>query len=213
MAALFRANTAAGNGPFSVIKICGGKVRHLVSCAIALAIFACANSSNAQQIIVKGDKRSIPDQFWAELATDIGKLAPQPSPAATNMNQPRTYDFQITKDKAPVYEGAGASRKTIESLNTGQAVEVVDRVGDQYAIFAKNPKGKVVSGWVEASDVKPAPAPDSLRSSATELIVQKLGQLYQKYKNNPYVSVTGFSVQIGIPPSVTIEFTPKDTSP
>lgn len=112
-----------------------------------------------------------------------------------------------------MYEGAGGSGKLIGQLETGQSVEVVDRVGDSYAIFTKNPAGKKITGWVEASDVKPATkTPDFSANSATELMIQKLGQLYQKYKNNPYVTVTGFSVEIGIPPSVTIEFAPKESA-
>ncbi len=37
-----------------------------------------------------------------------------------------------------------------------------------------------------------------------ELIIYKMRALKLKYENNPYIRITGFSINIGIPPSVTV---------
>jgi len=45
-----------------------------------------------------------------------------------------------------------------------------------------------------------------------QVIIKKMYDLEKKYENNPYVRISGFDINIGIPPSVTISLEFKKTS-
>jgi len=47
-------------------------------------------------------------------------------------------------------------------------------------------------------------SPPPAKADVFEEIVEQASKMKDKYKNNPYVSVTGFSVNVGVPPSMSI---------
>ncbi|MDR7009601.1 SH3 domain-containing protein [Paraburkholderia strydomiana] len=103
------------------------------------------------------------------------------------------------------------------TVSKGGKYRVVDKVGDWYAVELNGPLARVNTGWVNAADVSPikmaagidvpvnSPAAPST-AAVYDVIVQKASQLKEKYRNNPYLSVTGFTVNVGIPPSVGMNF-------
>ncbi len=129
----------------------------------------------------------------------------------------------VTSDSASVKAGAGGwFIDTVFTANKGQTFDVVDKVSDWYAI--KSYPEKV--GWIKASNVVPdipirltAGSPTGVpvigssstwQQPSTEDVFRSLTEgatkLRDKWKNNPHVFVKGFSVKLGLPPSLDISF-------
>jgi len=51
-----------------------------------------------------------------------------------------------------------------------------------------------------------APGLDSWWDRKRDALLKRAAELRDKYRNNPYIEVTGFSIEIGISPSLTIDF-------
>ncbi len=96
----------------------------------------------------------------------------------------------------------------------GQMFKVVDKASDWYAVKLETPRNGVEAAWVNAADVTPN---FRLLGSATERnagvadrlyeqIMESVKKMKDKYDKNTYVSVSGFSVNMGVPPSVTVSF-------
>lgn len=96
----------------------------------------------------------------------------------------------------------------------GQTYKMIDKTNDWYAVQIEKPTKGVEAAWVNASDV--APKIQQLASTLSEnknaadriyeQIMDSVKKVKDKYDQNPYVSVSGFSVDIGIPPSVSVSF-------
>jgi hypothetical protein len=71
------------------------------------------------------------------------------------------------------------------------------------------------SGWVKAANAVPAgwvaathmpPSQQGVSEAIYQQITEQASRLRKRYENNPYVSVDGFDINIGVPPSVSISF-------
>ena len=103
-------------------------------------------------------------------------------------------------------------------MKAGQAFNIVDKTGEWYAVTGKVSTGEMKSGWVRASDgiVKYTTLTEPLASlgelAAEELskihsaLTTKCTELYKKYKDNDYLSVTGFSLKISAVPAADVHF-------
>jgi hypothetical protein len=126
----------------------------------------------------------------------------------------------VTSDNAKVLNGADADASKEFSAKKGDIFSVLDRANNFYAVAADNGK----TGWITAGSVKPIarlvkvndtsyPATPSAQenSGMTERIFKALTeqavQFRDSYKDNQYMYVSGFTVHVGIPPSVDLAFT------
>jgi uncharacterized protein YgiM (DUF1202 family) len=105
-----------------------------------------------------------------------------------------------TKPSVPVKAGAADSSQRLFTITQGQEYPILDKVGSWYAIEADGGR----QGWVNAANVVPKAAPASPMTGPVDWAVSKAVELRTRYQNNPYVSVTGFGVTLGLPPSLTI---------
>lgn len=131
--------------------------------------------------------------------------------------KPAGYDFatlknvKLTGKSVSIYKGAADFSGVVTKLPEGKVLPVVDKAGEWYAVGLDQPSVGYKSGWVHASSVVPetytlqVPV-KSTTESIYQQIMDKVKGFKEKYENNPYVRVTGFSVDISIPPAVSISF-------
>jgi hypothetical protein len=116
--------------------------------------------------------------------------------------------LRITRPNAPLYKGADSKSQVVTKLPEGTSAAIVDRVGPWYAIKLNDQYQQ--TGWVEAGTVVPEPAAfgpypvtgDDLYERAMEQV--KI--LKKKYEENPYIRITGFSLEVSVPPAISVDF-------
>lgn len=118
---------------------------------------------------------------------------------------------KITGKSVPVYKGAADFSGILTKLPEGKVLPVVDKAGEWYAVDLEKTNTGYASGWVNASSVVPETysvqtKTTSLTDIAYQKVMDKVKELKEKYQNNPYVRVTGFSVDVASPPAVSISF-------
>ena len=127
----------------------------------------------------------------------------------------------ITADSADIFKGAALNAGVVESVSAGKKFPVLDKVGDWYAIALDKPVEGFSTGWVQAAKAVPywditagagvlsvadraasQSLTDSLYSAATSLVTE----IRRKYEADPLVRVSGFTVDVSIPPGVSVLF-------
>ena len=90
------------------------------------------------------------------------------------------------------------------------------QVNDWYAVDLKQPINGLSSGWVRSTDVVPVKVASKPKISKSamdriyETIVKKASEVKEKYKDNPHLRVSGFSIKVSFPPSVSLDFDFKE---
>ncbi|PYS29756.1 MAG: hypothetical protein DMG11_07910 [Acidobacteria bacterium] len=121
---------------------------------------------------------------------------------------------KVTGDKVPARVGGSSNARIAWNADTGEMFRVVDKVTDWYAVERPG-RGPQQVAWMPASSVVPSPYPQGTQSApsrTTELyntLTTYVTTMRDKYKDNPYLFIGGFSVHVGVPPSVTVNFTFK----
>jgi len=120
---------------------------------------------------------------------------------------------KITNEKGKLRTGADYSAPILMNASKGALYKVIDKVGNWYAVALPKPKEGIESAWVSTTDVTPLISPvqtgyakQSIIEKMYEKIMESVKKIRDKYQNNPYVSVSGFSIDIGMPPSVSVSF-------
>jgi hypothetical protein len=168
----------------------------------------CALSLVTMVALAGAQEKQIPQNVLEDIARDLAVLQSEviktgeeqraelalsyKHPVAVNINKP-----------ADVRTGADKNADVSFKVSPGTTLPVVDKVNDWYAV--KDKSNKV--GWVNASDVTPVTTPPPLSADEKFFrnLTEKISKMRDKYKDNPYVLVKGFSVTLSIPPSVTLD--------
>lgn len=132
------------------------------------------------------------------------------------------FDFSdmrvtVTKDVAQVRSGASVDAEAIFKATQGQSFKVIDKANDWYAVAIEKHGSTPTAGWINAADSTPVvlvPSGKKVSAGVTKPndifddFLSQVSKMKEKYKNNSYLSVTGFSINVGVPPSlsVNIEF-------
>ena len=119
----------------------------------------------------------------------------------------------ITAEKAGLLKGAMDSSPAIAYAEKGKTFTIVDKASNWYAVALDKAIDGQNAAWVNASKVVPVSmvltSNTQTKSYADELyeeILEQVNSFKEKYKSNPYVSVSGFSINISMPPSVSVAF-------
>jgi len=189
----------------------------IIALSVLMAIFtSVANAQEAQ----------IPDEAIRELAKDLAKMNREVLKAQQLLREDIGVASQLSKavittGAAPVRLGASKSAAISFNAKEGEIFDVVDKVEGWYAI-QKVEK----AGWVNASDIVlrktirsygESPAEElemamkkaggeSVPEQVFHSLTESAGRLRDAYKNNPYLFVKGFSVRMGLAPSVQLNF-------
>ncbi|MGH9437302.1 MAG: SH3 domain-containing protein [Terriglobia bacterium] len=113
----------------------------------------------------------------------------------------------VTSSNAAIHAGANASSPVVTRPQVGEEIKLAGREGNWYKVESSEARGPKAKGWIETTKVEPFAAV-SANTYSSDALFQKLTEMASKirdeYKDNPYIRVTGFDVEIGVPPSVTI---------
>lgn len=184
-----------------------------VTCLFAMS---CAHAQGSQ----------IPDPVIRTLAKDLAELQQavlaaqkQQQAGIDKMNvfsQAGVASITVTSAYAKVRAGAADGAPPLAQIAAGKKFRVVDKMDNWYAVSLDKPIKGLQTGWVSAADAVPMLAGGDVipslvqQQTASEAVFRSLtehaARLRQAYKDNPYVSVSGFQVNVGAPLSVSINF-------
>ena len=130
--------------------------------------------------------------------------------AVTKFRLLGTSHVTITTLDAILRAGANPKAEPVLTAKKFQTFPVIDRAGDWYAVALPQRTRGVSTGWVQAGDVVPQlRSPEittpSVAQEVYRALTEKVVQLKDAYKANPYFKVTGFVVNT-VPPSVSVNF-------
>lgn len=117
---------------------------------------------------------------------------------------------KATASKPALRLGATETANQLSTATPGEKFKVLDKTGDWYAVKLARPVEGYTAAWVKASDVVPyveiQPKAETIAEDLFRKLTEQASKIKDSYRNNPYVSVTGFTVNVGISPSVGVNF-------
>ncbi|MGA2332707.1 MAG: SH3 domain-containing protein [Syntrophales bacterium] len=134
---------------------------------------------------------------------------------------PVAYRLRTTAKLAFIREGADDKALVLEKAPRGTSFDVIDKTGPWYAVALDKPINGLSSGWIKATYAAPElklilrrkednetkqKSVSERLSDVYEKMTESLKTLQDKYKNNPFVKVTGFTVNLAIPPTLSVSF-------
>ncbi|URK19041.1 hypothetical protein M9H61_05945 [Thalassospira sp. GO-4] len=150
---------------------------------------------------------AVPSEAWEELSNDLKVLdAPtlmlaaqqKPNFSGTGSDTEDYWTKATTSKPTPIFPSPN-SMDSIGSINAGTSVEIKEISDGRYSIANKD-----FEGWVDAS----AFAIDlgGMAQDVMNGLIKEVARLQEKYRTNQYFVITGFSAELGISPSVAINF-------
>jgi hypothetical protein len=201
----------------------------LVLLTIGTSVVLCSYASAQQK------SSPIPTEATNKLAKDLANLQTQILAAqqqATSQEAAQTgasrRKIEVTRN-ADVLAGADPSAQEEFKASKGTDFWVLDKQNGYYAVVGDDGK----TGWIPASDVKPKYSKDmtgygdwelkwykydmktvattepSIQEKLFQTITDRAVKFRDSYKDNPYFQVSGFTINVGVTPSVEIAFTFK----
>ncbi|WP_298775141.1 hypothetical protein [uncultured Shewanella sp.] len=127
------------------------------------------------------------------------------------VNNPAYVDILV--DKANLYSKASITSKIVTTTTKAISYQVIDKKEGWYAVKLNAIYFGKKFAWIESSDVLPS----NILSNITKLSTQSSELLYKnlilllidfehKYKDNPYLTPSGFTINIEESPSISVTF-------
>ena len=138
-----------------------------------------------------------------------------------NVYAPKGQAYLEVTTPALLYKGADVNAGSFQMVAEGEKFKFVDKVSDWYAVALEQPMEGFSSGWVQAAQVVPvleagefnvtsfegqSDPPQGVSDALYKQIVDSVSTFREKYEENRHIAITGFSVDIGIPPGVSVQF-------
>jgi hypothetical protein len=173
---------------------------------------------------------SVPADVTDKLAGDLAKLQASIQASQSFVASPAAWNqVLVTSNNADVLSGASASAAKEFVAQKGEKFHVLDKANAYYAVAADNGR----TGWIMAADVKPEPAvgipvwgtgnpaimkkeikgvgttqeDEGMTARIFKSLTEQAVEFRDSYKDNKYLFVSGFTVHVGIPPSIDLAFT------
>lgn len=165
-----------------------------------------------------GQEGSIPKPVIQGIARDLADLQAtviqaQSTLAAAQGASPGFLEAVKVTGANPTFRLGASSNAAALPVKAfaGQEFKVIDRTDNWYAVRLTKPVGENFVGWVSAADVVPSivnvqQSSNAVAQETFRLLTEKATQIRDTYANNPYISVPSFTVNIGISPSVSLNF-------
>lgn len=166
--------------------------------------------------------QKIPLEVMEKLADDLAKFAPDEewvSSAQGGMgynysgfsggNKP---NFEVTAKSATIYEHPNTEAQGVAIVGKGWRLNVLGTQDDWFMVtvpYTKNAVMGYVSKKLGVATIQPASFQASARNwwqSKVAELLRNAAEMKNAYSNNPYVRIPGFSVSLGITPSLNINF-------
>lgn len=129
-----------------------------------------------------------------------------------------TYSFVVTRKETGLRAEPSPSSNVLMRVPEGSVFKALEKKDSWYAVEADQ-SGAAITGqsgaskrevfWLPKSDVLEVNIPPQKEETPAEQIVriiETVKRIYNKYKDNPYVRLTGFTITLGSNPSVSFSF-------
>ncbi|MDG4721558.1 MULTISPECIES: hypothetical protein [Thalassospira] len=158
------------------------------------------------------DTVTVPPEAWKELSADLRMLdaptlmmAAQQNPAisGSGSDTENSWTKVTTSKSSPIFTSPN-STNSIGLLEAGTPVEIKTISDGRYAITTDG-----FEAWVDAS----AFGIDfgGLAQDVMNGLIEEVARLQQKYSTSQYFVITGFSAELGISPSIAVNFEIRKT--
>lgn len=152
------------------------------------------------------DPVEVPASAWEQLAQDLRNFdSPSiqtyqvPNGVANDEAYPAGMAKATVQKTAPLFTSADSPR-SIGTIDAGTTVDVIKKSDDRYSV-----KYRGFEGWVEANTIAGVDVSGLAQTTISKLI-KEVAKLQAKYQSNPYFLISGFSAELSLPPSVSINF-------
>lgn len=131
--------------------------------------------------------------------------------SSIKINDPIAVDILV--DKANLYSEASITSKIVTTTTKAISYQVIDKKEGWYAVKLNDIYFGKKFAWIESSDVLPS----NILSDITKPSIHPSELLYKdlilllinfenKYKDNPYLTPSGFTINIEKSPSISVTF-------
>lgn len=154
------------------------------------------------------------DSVLREFAADVAALQRRLELASeyregVEARYARPDSIRVTEDETTVRAAPRDDARSIRQVDRGAVFRVLSVRGDWYEVLLGSPIEGESTGWLPLDSVAALvqyAAAVALDIPIWESIIRRAAELRKKYSENPYVHVTGFDVEVGLPPSLTVGF-------
>lgn len=154
-------------------------------------------------------EQSIPEPVLKELSRDLADMHQALVKAQTSLTSGSEF-VAVEVQSAEIHSTPNPSSAVLARVEAGEPFRVVQRSGDWYQVESDANS----SGWLKADAVRPLSSTVPASQSSTERLfaelTDKAARLRDRYRDNEYISISGFTIEISVPPSVSIDFEFKE---
>ncbi len=120
------------------------------------------------------------------------------------------HTVTVTDENAAIYSNANTTSSVVATPDVGDPLKVLGKTGDWLQVQPIKSGNADSSGWITSDAVGPMQSNAAMSTSTSEALFRKLtdmaSQMRDEYRNNPYISIKGFDVEIGLVPSISLNF-------
>ncbi len=180
-------------------------IKKSVLCLFLLSIAAASQVSPGQRQSTEKDNVKEISNDLAELDALVRSLAvfTQTAQSSTSVQGPPGQPREMVYFQQPAEGKAQPSPNAIDAtqFGVGEKAWVVQRSGDWLLAVGDNQK----TGWVAETKVAIAAYAQEQYEQAMEAFIDKVQKMKAKYQQGP-VRVSGFSIDIKLPPGASVQF-------
>lgn len=158
----------------------------------------------------------VPRAVIEQLSKDLAQLQRAVAEAQAQLQWPRAVAIgspltpMVTViENTSLRAAAAENSATVFRVAKGRSLPVVSEVNGWYAVQAESPVQGTITGWLKPGSATPVSADPYLKTTTADgvflTLTEHATRMKQTYQNNPYVSVSGFQVNV-MPPGVSINF-------
>jgi hypothetical protein len=152
-------------------------------------------------------KKKIPRTVIKKLNRDLAGLVPEEI-TEFSLGMDTMSIVRITKNRAPIYPQPKKFNQ-VTTLTEGSKHRLLG-INEDYLSIVYDDK----PCWVQRDHVELMPSARMDHAGwwhgVRETLIEKAIKLRNNYQNNPYIVIKGFSIELGISPSLNIDFEFKD---
>jgi hypothetical protein len=155
--------------------------------------------------------RTVPQPVMDEFAKDLADMQSIVSKEQMTFAASKAYFSTnvatVSDEHSPLHSAPAETSTVVGISDPGQQFRVLERNGTWYRVEPTEASQGSLSGWIRAEDLSGPYATDAYQyEDMFTRLAKKAKQIKDRWRNNPYISVTGFTVEVGLPPSVSIDF-------
>ncbi len=153
------------------------------------------------------EQQDIPQEVIDQLSSDVQALQPSPPPfwsdaLAAQFSRPVRAPIVDT----PIRAEPNAQSAVLATATEGKILPVIDQEGDWVKVQWQDGSGWIRADKSVALDTRPEMVQASWLGDKVEDLLKQALELYNSYNSNPYVRISGVSLDVSWSPGVNVQF-------